>query len=89
MQTSVNTQHDLDLDHVQRLARALVGAANEHGRPNSFSPGELFRFHGGPSPMTIGRIASQYPRTLSIALEQAGWTGDPPQYLKTARRFFV
>ena len=43
-------------DHVARLARALRRAVDEHGRPNTFGPGELASLCGGPSAMIAGRI---------------------------------
>jgi hypothetical protein len=38
------------------LANAIMCAIREHGQPNAFSPGELARLYGGPSPLLAGRI---------------------------------
>lgn len=42
---------------LQRLAQALVRAAEEHGRPNSFSPGELHAHYGAPEPIRHAGLA--------------------------------
>ena len=40
-----------------KLSAGLSHAIAEHGAPNSFSPGELERYHCNVSPTTIGRLA--------------------------------
>lgn len=42
---------------VEKLARALSRVADEHGRPNTFAPGELQGIACGPAPMLQGMIA--------------------------------
>lgn len=41
-----------------RLKAALKAAAEEHGVPNSFSPGWLAAYHGAPRPTHIGQLMS-------------------------------
>lgn len=41
----------------KQLSAALSHAINEHGAPNSFSPGELSAYHCNVSPLVIGRLA--------------------------------
>lgn len=44
---------------IHDVAGALVREIQEHGSPNTFTPGWLERFHRTPSPMVIGRIARE------------------------------
>lgn len=64
-----------------RLAVALIRACEEHGRPNSFSPRELFEFHGGPSPRLAGRAIKECHKTFENSLEARGWKGPFPIYV--------
>ncbi len=45
---------------IPKLARALQHAADEHGRPNTFSCGELQTLHGGPPAILAGRIGKDF-----------------------------
>ena len=48
----------MTLDRVaQKLATAIRDATDEHGRPNTFSPGELaWLYDPGMTPMLVGRV---------------------------------
>lgn len=41
---------------VDATTDALKAAVAEHGRPNTFSPGELFSYRCAPAPMRIGHV---------------------------------
>jgi hypothetical protein len=74
---------------VRQLAEALRRAAEQHGRPNTFGPGELEQLYGGPPAMMAGRIGASLD--LRCRLWQAlggreGW-GSAPRYDR--RRFAV
>jgi hypothetical protein len=74
--------------HVLKLARALRRASEEHGRPNTFSPGELATLYGGPPSMLAGRIGRSFDLMLEVYAELGGgvW-GEAPRY--TRGRFAV
>jgi hypothetical protein len=61
-------------DLTVQLLDALVAAVQEHGLPNGFSPGWLARYHGGPSPMQAGRVASFHMFYINERTQRA----DPP-----------
>lgn len=46
----------------RQLALALARACREHGTPNSFSPGELEAYYGGPPAALAGRVADRLCR---------------------------
>jgi hypothetical protein len=73
----------------EKLAASLFDAVREHGRPNSFSPKELYSFHGAPSPLRIGQLmrTASTQAKLRILLHSMGWRGTMPVY--TDRRFHV
>jgi hypothetical protein len=54
------------------LAVALVHFANEHGVPNRVSPGELDRWHGGPTPRFAGMIWRFGSRSVQQRLAEHG-----------------
>jgi hypothetical protein len=77
------------LDARIELARAIRRASEEHGRPNSFSPGELRLLYGGPSPLLAGRIGRRYIVQLWKLLGgHEGW-GSCPVYAEDTKRFYV
>ena len=53
---------------IAALAKALHAAAEEHGLPNAFMPGELAYFYGGPPAMAAGRIGNMWLDRLAAAL---------------------
>jgi hypothetical protein len=65
------------------IAKALTRLADEHGRPNTFSPAEVFAA-GGPPPMMQGRIGSD-PLWCGVVWgrlgSRKGW-GSCPVYSK-------
>jgi len=73
--------------HIEKLALALRRAADAHGRPNTFGPGELV-YYGGPSAMLAGRIGRDVVLMgrLYEALGGHAW-GSAPRY--DAGRFAV
>lgn len=76
-------------DGVVMLARALREASGLHGRPNTFSPGELETFHRGPPVMLAGRIGKSQRLMHELWKElglSEGW-GSCPRYEN--RRFAV
>ena len=73
---------------IKCLAAALQRASEHHGRPNSFSPGEL-REYGGPPATLAGRVGAS--SDLRVKLYQAlggrrAW-GSAPTYQN--RRFGI
>lgn len=64
-----------------KLAAALLRAVAEHGRPNSFRPGELEQLYGGPPAMLAGRVLRRYRHSLWVALGGVEWGPEPPTYL--------
>lgn len=71
-----------NLQAYPRLVAALRAAAAEHGRPNTFSPGELATFYGGPPPLVTGRLLHDDHHRMQIWLALGGhhgW-GSCPQY---------
>lgn len=71
------------------LAAALRRASDEHGRPNSFGPGELHRLYGGPVPLLAGRIGRRYIVSLWQTLGGSKAWGSCPVYAADTRRFYV
>lgn len=69
------------VDGVAKLAAALRRASVEHGRPNTFAPGELAEY-GAPKPMLQGRIAKDMA-AMGELFERLGgrevW-GSAPRY---------
>ena len=66
-------------DAAERLSKALVRAAREHGLPNSFWFGEL-QLYGGPSPLLAAHAAMRYRDRLEEALRADGWKGARVHY---------
>lgn len=54
--------------HVAQTANALTQAIAEHGAPNRFTAGELFRTYGGPRPSQIGLVLRNRLEALSEAV---------------------
>lgn len=46
-------------DAAQKLAQALRKATDQHGRPNTFSCGEM-EVYGGPPAMVSGRVGARF-----------------------------
>lgn len=55
--------------HAETLIGAIQKATEEHGRPNSFSFGELHVFYGGPPPAIAGRAAREWVRIEGVTFE--------------------
>lgn len=67
------------------IAYSLRLAADEHGRPNTWSPGELLDFgYCDVSPALQGRVAgnSVAVGVLVTKLRGLGWQGSLPAYSK-------
>lgn len=62
------------------VAQAILRATNEHGRPNTFSPGELASSYGAPRPIVTGRILSRYPVSVWQHLGGHEQWGSCPRY---------
>ena len=77
------------LDARISLAKALKRASDEHGRPNSFSPAELHREYGGPSPLQAGKIGRNYIVALWKLMGGSETWGSCPVYAVDTKRFYV
>jgi hypothetical protein len=63
-------------------AEAIQRAAREHGRPNTFSPGELFYFYGGPAPRFSGHAMTHNMVYIWRSLGGREKWGSCPRYDK-------
>ena len=65
---------------VEATADALKAAVAEHGRPNTFSPGELSAYYGAPAAMWIGHVfRNRMYEVWQLLGGRDGW-GSCPRY---------
>lgn len=65
---------------VDATVTALREAVKEHGRPNTFSPGELCVYYGGPAPRWIGHVFKYRMYEVWRALGGREQWGSSPRY---------
>lgn len=59
-------------EYGKQLANALACAAEEHGVPNTFLPGELERLYGGPSARFAGMLGLRHHTYVNELLRGHG-----------------
>ena len=65
---------------VEATAEAIKAAAEEHGHPNTFSPGELFHYQCAPSPLRIGHVLRYRMYEVWMQLGGRNGWGSCPRY---------
>ena len=72
---------------VDAVAAAIRQASDEHGRPNSFSCGELFAYQCAPKPLWTGFVGRHYVYDVWQRLGGSQKWGSCPVYADG--RFYV